>query len=151
MNVKEILPLNPILCTVDTHLPDLVHIMSQNNVFCVPVVESIIHKNPIGVVTERSICRRSIAEGFNPLKLSVGRVMNGNYKVVAPSMSLENCQQIMQLYNISYLVVADENNVCCGAITFDDIFRVIKKREPFFSPTKIADYHQHFQSFDRIF
>lgn len=151
MIVKEILPLDPILCTADTHLPELVQIMSQNNVFCVPVVESIIHKNPIGVVTERSICRRSIAEGVNPLKLSAGRVMNGNYKVVAPSMSLENCQLIMQSYNTHYLVVTDENNICRGVVTLDDVFRRTEKHKTFFTLNKIADFHQKFPSFDRIF
>lgn len=151
MLVKEILPPNPIVCTSDTHLQEVAQMMTQNNLFCIAVVESLVHKNPIGVVTEQSICRRAIAEGLNPLKLTAGRVMNGNYKIVTPNSSLENCHRIMDSYNVRYLVVVDENNVCRGIVTLDEVYKKINKQESFFPLNKIADYRQQIPNFDRIF
>lgn len=151
MIVNEILPPNPIVCVAETYLQEVAQMMTRNNLFCIPVVESLIHKNPIGVVTEKSICRRAIAEGLNPLKLTAGRVMNSNYKKVMPAADLENCYRIMEFYAVRYLVVADENNVCRGIVTLEEIYKKINKRELFFPPDKLADYRQHNPNFDRIF
>ena len=151
MIIKKILPPNPIVCTADTYLQKVVQTMMRNNLFCIPVVESLVHKNTIGVVTEKSICRRSIAEGLNPLKLTAERVMNSDYKKVTPSASLENCHRIMQSCNVRYLVVADENNVCRGIITFDEIYKKINKPESFFPLNKFANYPEQIPNADRIF
>lgn len=151
MIIKEILPPNPIMCTPDTYLQEVVRTMSQNNLFSIPVVESLVHKNPIGVVTEKSICRRSIAEGLNPLNLTAGRVMNSNYKVVTPNTSLENCHRIMESCKVRYLVVTDENNVCCGIITFDEIYRKINNQQSFLSLDRIENHHEQISNIDRIF
>ena len=151
MRIIEILPPNPVLCTADTHLQEVAQTMTQNKLFYIPVVESLIHKNPIGVVTERSICRRSIAEGLNPLKLTAGRVMNSNYKIVSPSASLENCYRMMESCNVRYLVVADENNVCRGIATFDEVYKKINKQESFFPLNELASYREQFPNVDRIF
>jgi CBS domain-containing protein len=151
MKIIEILPPNPVLCTADTYLQEVAQTMTRNNLYYIPVVESLIHKNPIGVVTERSICRRSIAEGLNPLKLTAGRVMNGNYKIVSPEASLENCHRIMESSGVRYLVVADENNVCRGIAIFDEVYKKINKRESFFPLSDLANYREQTPNVDRIF
>jgi CBS domain-containing protein len=151
MIIKEILPPNPVVCTADTYLQEVVQTMTRNNLFCIPVVESLVHKNPIGVVTEKSICRRSIAEGLNPLKLTAGRVMNSDYRKVTPGASLENCHRIMESCNLRYLVVADENNVCRGIITFDEIYKKITKPNSFFPLNKFSNYPEQIPNVDRIF
>lgn len=151
MKVKEILPLNPILCTADTYLQEVTQTMTQNNLFYIPVVESFIHKNPIGVVTERSICRRSIAEGLNPLRLTADRVMNSNYKIVTPNTSLENCFRIMKSCQVRYLVVTDENNVCLGIVTFDEVSKMINKNEPFLALHEFSNRLEQISAVDRIF
>lgn len=151
MIVKEILPPDAIVCDADTYLQEVTQTMTQNNLFCIPVVESLIHKNPIGVVTEKSICRRSIAEGLNPLKLTAGRVMNSHFRTVSPETSLEDCYRIMESCKVRYLVVTDENNVCCGIITFDEIARKINNQQSFLPLDKIANHREQISGFDRIF
>lgn len=150
MLVKDALQ-NQTMCTPDTNLQEVVQIMNQNNLYMIPVVESLVHKNPIGVVTEKSICRRSIAEGLNPLKLNAGRVMNGNYKTISPDADLESCRLIMQSSKIRYLVVTDDNNVCRGLITYDEIERLLNRRQAVLPCNNIAVQSEPITFYDRIF
>ncbi len=150
MLVKDILQ-SPIMITSDTYLQEVVQTMTKNNLFAIPVVESLVHKNPIGVVTEKSICRRSIAEGLNPLNLTAGRVMNSNYKIVTPNTSLENCHRIMQSCKVRYLLVTDENNVCCGIVTGDEISRNLSNQQVFLPLDRMANQREQIEHLDRIF
>src|SRR5215204_1221992 len=149
MKIKEILSPDVILCDADTHLQEVTQTMTQNNLFCIPVVESRIHKNPIGVVTEKNICRRSIAEGLNPLKLKAGRVMNSHYRTISPDTSLEDCYQIMESCKARYLVVTDENNVCCGIVTFDEVFRKVNNQQSFLPLDRSANHREQISNIDR--
>ena len=150
MLVKDILQ-TPIMCTPDKYIQEVVELMTQNNVFYIPVVESLAHKNPIGVVTEKSICRRSIAQGLNPLNMTADRVMNSNYKIVTPNTSLENCRRIMQSCKVRYLLVTDENNVCCGIVTLDDILEKLNNREEYLPLNEISNQRGQLFNLDRIF
>lgn len=153
MKVKEVLSAEPVICSSETYLQEVVQTMNQNNLSCLPVVESMAHKNPIGVITEKSICRRSIAEGLNPLRLTAGRVMNSNFKTVSPETSLEDCYRIIKSCKVRYLVVTDENNVCHGLITEDDVLGKLTPQTPFFVNGEFSSYNKIKQiaGYDRIF
>lgn len=150
MLVKDVLQ-NQLMCTPDANLQDVVQTMDQNDFYIIPVVESLIHKNPIGVVTEKSICRRSIAEGLNPLKLNAGRVMNGDYIAISPDANLEQCRDAMRAAQACYLVVVDENNVCRGLITKDEVERILTQPRVIFTPDKIPLQTKTISYYDRIF
>lgn len=120
MQVRNILR-NQAMCTPETNIQKVVKLMIENNSYSIPVVESLAHKNPIGVITEKSICRRSIGEGLNPLKMNAGRAMNCDYRKVSPDTSLDDCIGIMESNRIEYILVCDEDNVCCGLVTYDEI------------------------------
>ena len=151
MTIKEILPPDVIVCDADTYLQEVTQTMTQNNLFCIPVVESRIHKNPIGVVTEKNICRRSIAEGLNPLKLTAGQVMNSHYRTVSPDTSLEDCCRIMESCEARYLVVTDEDNACCGVVTFNEVSQRISNQQSFLPLDGSANHREQISDTDRIF
>lgn len=150
MLVKDILQ-TPVMCTPDKHLQEVVELMTQNNLFYIPIVETMVHKNPIGVVTEKSICRRSIAQGLNPLNMTANRVMNSDYKIVTPDTTLENCRQIMQSCNVRYLLVTDENNVCCGIITLEEVSGKLSGKKDFLPLGEIETQRGQISYLDRIF
>ena len=151
MLIKEILPKNPILCTADASLPEVVRLMMENDCPCVPIVESNAHKNPIGVVTEHDICLKSIAAGINPLRITAGRVMNGYFETVSPEKELNECFHLMKEKNLRYLIVADENNVCCGAADYYDVARLINESEVSLSLKAFSNHPVQINYLDRIF
>ncbi len=106
-----------IYCTPDTPLPELFQLMIGKNCSCVAIVESLAHKNIIGVVTEHDICLKTITAGLNPQRISAGRVMNGNITTICENANIDECVEIMKRENTQRLFVIDDNGAFCGIVT----------------------------------
>jgi len=121
MQVKEMMTANPVCCTSDTSLPDVARLMVVKDCGEIPVVEDTVNRLPIGVVTDRDIVCRSIANDLNPLDLTAGDCMSKPIVTVTPDMSLEECCRIMEEKLIRRVPVVDERGACVGIISLADI------------------------------
>jgi CBS domain-containing protein len=75
MQVKEMMTANPVCCTSDTSLADVARLMVVKDCGEIPVVEDTVSRLPIGVVTDRDIVCRTIADDLNPLDLTAADCM----------------------------------------------------------------------------
>ncbi len=121
MTASQISKNKDIFCTSDTPLPELFQMMVEKNCSYVAIVESLVHKNIIGVVTEHDICLKTIADGLNPQRISAGRVMNGNITKVKESATTAECSEILRRQNAVRLFVIDDNGAFQGVLTEDDL------------------------------
>ncbi len=121
MNVEEIMTKNPECCTADTKLQEVAQMMVKNDCGCIPVVENLQNKKPVGMITDRDITIRSVAEGKNPLDLTAGDVMTGKVVTVTPDTSVEDCCNKMEDNQIRRVAVVDENGGCCGIVAQADV------------------------------
>jgi CBS domain-containing protein len=121
MKVKEIMTQNPACCMADDDLQSVAKMMVDHDCGCIPVVEDTSGKKPIGIVTDRDICCRAVAEGKNPLDLTAQDVMTGNVITVTPDMSVEECCNIMEQNQIRRVAVVDNSGACCGIVAQADI------------------------------
>jgi CBS domain-containing protein len=76
---------------------------------------------PIGVVTDRDIVCRTIANDLNPLNLTAADCMSKPIVTVTPDMSLEECCRIMEEKLIRRVPVVDDRGACVGIIALADI------------------------------
>ncbi len=123
MFVKEIMTENPACCTKDSTLQEAAKMMKENDCGCIPVVAEMESKKPEGVITDRDICCRTVAEGKNPLDLTVGDIMTSGVETVEPNTSVEDCCNIMEEKQIRRVVVVDDMGGCCGIVAQADIAR----------------------------
>ncbi len=121
MNVEEIMTKNPECCTADTKLQEVAQMMVKNDCGCIPVVENLQNKKPVGMITDRDITIRTVAEGKNPLDLTAGDVMTGKVVTVTPDTSVEDCCNKMEDNQIRRVAVVDENGGCCGIVAQADV------------------------------
>ena len=121
MQVKEMMTANPACCTADTSLPDVARMMVQKDCGEIPVIESETNKLPIGVVTDRDIVCRTIANNLNPLDLTAADCMSTPIVTVTPDMSLEECCRIMEEKLIRRVPVVDDSGACIGIVALADI------------------------------
>ncbi len=63
MKAQDIMSKNPTCVTPDTTLADAARLMKTENIGVVPVVESESSKRLVGVLTDRDIAVRAVAEG----------------------------------------------------------------------------------------
>ena len=121
MNVKEVMTADPACCTPDTTLQDVAKLMVSNDCGCIPVVDDKNSKKPVGMITDRDITIRTVAEGKNPLDLTVADAMSPNPVTVTPMMSLDECCNLMETNQVRRVAVIDEGGACCGIIAQADI------------------------------
>ena len=121
MNVSEIMTDSPACCTPDASVQDVAQMMVDNDCGCIPIVESEESGKPVGVVTDRDIVIRTVAEGKNPLDLTAGDVMTKSVVTVTPDMSIEECCDLMEKQQIRRIAVVDDSGACCGIVAQADI------------------------------
>lgn len=121
MFVKEIMTSEPACCPPDAKLQDVAKMMVDNDCGCIPVVENKESKIPVGMVTDRDITTRIVAEGKNPLDLTAADAMSSSVITVTPETSLEECCQLMEDNQLRRLAVVDASGACCGMIAQADI------------------------------
>src|SRR5438132_11374682 len=121
MKVRNLMTSDPACCTSDTALPEVVSRMVDKDCGEIPVVENTSSKLPVGVVTDRDIVCRIVANGLNPLDLTAADCMSKPIVTVTADMSLEECCRIMEEKLIRRLPVVDDRGSCIGIVALADI------------------------------
>ncbi|HSL21633.1 MAG TPA: CBS domain-containing protein [Vicinamibacterales bacterium] len=128
MKVGEIMTSNPACCTPDTSLGEVARLMVENDCGEIPVVDSQQRKKPVGVVTDRDIVVRMLAQGHNPLERTAQDAMTAPATTVTPEMDLDECANIMERKQIRRVPVVDESGRVTGMVSQADIVRTARDR-----------------------
>jgi CBS domain-containing protein len=121
MKVEDIMTKNPACCMTDTNLQAVARMMVDNDCGCIPVVGNTGTNIPVGVVTDRDICCRAVAEGRSPLDLTAGDIMTSDIVAIKSDSSIEDCCSLMEDRQIRRVLVVDDAGGCCGIVAQADI------------------------------
>jgi CBS domain-containing protein len=123
MQVKDMMTPDPACCTSDTPLPEVARMMVAKDCGEIPVLDNNSSRQPVGVVTDRDIVCRTVANGLNPLDLTAADCMSKPIVTVTPDMSLEECCKIMEDKLIRRVPVVDDRGACIGMLAVADVAR----------------------------
>lgn len=123
MKVSEIMTARPVCGTPETNLREIARMMVERDVGEIPIVEGRESLRPAGVVTDRDIVCRAVAERKNPLEMTAGDVMTKTVVSVTPETTIDECCDIMEENQIRRLPVVDQSGEICGMISQADIAR----------------------------
>jgi CBS domain-containing protein len=121
MDVKDVMTPDPECCSPETGLQDVARMMVDCDCGCIPVVDSNDSKMPIGMITDRDITCRVVAQGRNPLELTAGDAMSSTVVSVTPDTSLEDCLNLMEESQVRRIAVVDDNGKICGIVAQADV------------------------------
>ena len=107
--------LDPITLEMSAKVGDALHMMKENKIGGIPVVDS--DKKLVGIVTNRDL------RFEKDLNLSVQQIMTSEHIVTTELTDLENAEKILQENKIEKLPVVNSNNELIGLITFKDIIK----------------------------
>jgi CBS domain-containing protein len=127
MDVRQIMTSSPACCAPDTPLPEVARMMIRHDCGEIPVLESRTQK-PIGVITDRDITVRSVAQGINPLNLTARDCMTSPVVTVEPKDSLDECARTMEEKQLRRVLVVDDEGCVCGIVSQADIARNAPKQ-----------------------
>jgi CBS domain-containing protein len=129
MKVTDIMTKDPACCEPETPLQEVAKLMLVNDCGEIPVVDSRRTMRPVGVVTDRDIVVRCVAEGKNPLEADAGDVMSSPVVTVTPDMDLDEVGDMMEEHQVRRIPVVDEAGAICGIVAQADIARHAHPRE----------------------
>lgn len=121
MKAQDIMSKNPTCVTPDTTLADAARLMKNENIGIVPVVESASSRRLVGVVTDRDIAIRAVAEGRDGVTTSVGHVMSANVRTTTVDKSVDDVMDLMGEEQVRRVPVVDDRGVLVGIISQADI------------------------------
>jgi CBS domain-containing protein len=124
---RDIMTPDPACCTPTMTLDQVARMMVQNDCGEIPVIDA--SERPIGVVTDRDIVCRVVAEGKNPMAHTVETCMTQPVVTVKPDDPIDKVVATMEQYQIRRVPVTDENGCCAGIVSQADIARAERLTE----------------------
>ena len=102
----------------ETTVADCAKMMCNNHIGCTPVCDS--NNKLVGIVTDRDIVLRAIANNKDVNKTPISQLMTTNPKYCDCNCNIEEAQRIMSKEQIRRVPVVDNNKVI-GILTLGDL------------------------------
>ena len=122
MKARDIMTPRPACCTADTALHEVARQMVEHDCGAIPIVEEM-GKQVVGIITDRDMVTRGIAERRNPLDMRAKDIMSPNVATVHQDTSLDEICQTMEQRQVRRIPVLDDGDCCVGMISQADIAR----------------------------
>jgi len=114
---------DPAVCTVDDSVRLAAQMMVECDCGAIPVVEDRQSMRLIGIITDRDIAVRAVAEGRDMLITTVRDCMSEEISYVHPDSLIHEVEQIMENRQVRRVPVVDETKRICGIVSLADIAR----------------------------
>ena len=122
--VRDIMQKKVITIELQKTVQNAVVILKEKHISFVVVVKD---SKPVGVISERDIVRKVVAENVDPKSTQLEVIMSKNFKWVEPNASIESAVQKMLNNNIRRLVVLEDENLA-GVITQTDLTEFLRSK-----------------------
>ena len=122
--VRDIMQKNVITIESVKKAHDAAIILKEKEISFLVVVKE---GKPIGIVSERDIVRKIVADNNDPQTTQLEIIMSKNFKWVEPNASIESAVQKMLNNNIRRLVVLENENLA-GVITQTDLTEFLRSK-----------------------
>jgi CBS domain-containing protein len=116
---RDVMTADPACCTPETTLDQVAKMMVQNNCGEIPVVD--VNDQPVGVVTDRDIVCRVVADGKNPMAHTAESCMSQPVVTVKADDTVAEVVATMEKHQIRRVPVVDERGCCAGIISQADV------------------------------
>lgn len=76
---------------------------------------------PRGVITDRDITIRVVAEGLNPSETTLGDIASGELACLTPDHTAEDAARLMRQLAVRRIPVVDDNDRLVGVVSIGDL------------------------------
>ncbi|HUQ17974.1 MAG TPA: CBS domain-containing protein [Gemmatimonadaceae bacterium] len=120
MKIQDIMSTDPSTVTPDTPITEAARLMKHHNVGMLPVVESEGSRRLVGVVTDRDITIRHVAEGHTS-DCPVREAMTDNVSTCKPGENIDAVMNLMAQEQVRRIPIVDERGELVGVVSQADI------------------------------
>ena len=117
--IRDLMTENPSSCERGTPVAEAAKVMARENVGSVPVVQD---GKLVGVVTDRDLVVRLLAEGRDPQSTTVGEIASSEPVTLSPDDELDKALQLLARHQVRRLPVVEGERLV-GIVAQADIAR----------------------------
>ena len=126
MKVSDVMTTEVETVQMNSSLEEVASIMKVENVGAVPVVDE--DDDLVGIITDRDIVLRCVAEGKNPADTNVEEVLTHELETIEPDVDVEEAARLMADRQIRRLPVCEEGELV-GMVSIGDLAVKISDRK----------------------
>jgi CBS domain-containing protein len=119
-NIRDVMTSNPCTIDADKSVAYAAKMMREEDVGVAPIVEG---DRLVGMLTDRDITVRVVADGKDPEQVRVKEVASSQLVIVNPQQDLDEALRIMAKHQIRRLPVVEEGGRLVGVVAQADIAR----------------------------
>jgi CBS domain-containing protein len=142
--VRDAMTSNVAAVGPDVSVAVAARMMRNRSVGCLPVVEQ---GQVIGMVTDRDLVERVLAEGLDAYKTAVHSVMSAAPMSCRAHQTVEEAHQMMMRRRVSYLPVLNDRGRLVGVLSYGDLAGHRPRSRPyevrFFKKMSTSSGRQH--------
>ncbi len=118
MKVSEIMSSNVATCSPNDSLRDVAKTMRDKDCGAIPVMEA---GKIAGIITDRDIVMRGVAEGKNVMDLDARSCMSTDVKSVSKDSNVDELCTLMEKEQIRRVLVTDKSDNVVGIVAQADV------------------------------
>jgi len=124
-NVRDVMTTRPRAVNPDTPLSQVAELMATEDVGAVPIVDG---DRLVGMVTDRDIVVRAVAQGKDPRGMPAAEASSRDLVTVAPDQDLDDALRLMASHQVRRLPVVDEEERLVGVVSQADVAAEAKEK-----------------------
>lgn len=128
MTCREVMTAEPVCCLPNESATQVAKFMKTDNIGCVPICEDRHSKKLVGVITDRDLALKVVAEGRNPNQALAQDVMTRQPVTCRGEDEWESALQAMERNQVRRIPVVDDDGQLIGIIAQADV--AIRGGEP---------------------
>jgi CBS domain-containing protein len=119
---RDVMTADPVCCSPGTTLDKIARLMAKTNCGQIPILDQ--SGRPVGVVTDRDIITRVLANGVDPRERTAASCMSEPVFAVDVDAPLDAVIMMMEEHQVRRLPVLDRDGCCAGIISQADIVSI---------------------------
>jgi CBS domain-containing protein len=121
MQVCEIMHEHPVCAFADDNATKVAQLMREQDTGIIPVIQAGSGGKLLGVITDRDICLRIIAAGYDPATVRIRDFMTSDPVCCGPRDPVGYAMVLMREYRVRRIPVVDRENRIGGMLTFANL------------------------------
>lgn len=120
MQVESVMDTTPALCVPFDTADAVASVMKRNDIEFMPVVENEPTHMFVGIITDRDLCLRVVAERRNPEHTQISEIMTTPGVSCHRGDDLEKAVRLMRRRGVHHLPVLDKEDCVVGVVSMSD-------------------------------
>ncbi len=126
---EEVMTKNPVCCLPDDKVATVAQQMKIENIGSIPVIENAQTRKLIGIVTDRDLAMKVVADGRDPKSTMVEAVMTHKVVTCRADDDVQKALDAMTEHQLRRILIVDNNDRILGIIAQADVATRVNQPE----------------------